>query len=154
VTAGVEPQAVGRSNDRLAVGRPGAAGTALLLLAGWVVWRPAEIFPATAIVTATVVLALAVWGWGRTPAAAAGAWLTAAGAICILLASGLMGWDPAASITEVSLVAAVAALIWLASRECPPERWPAALALIISGLTLWGIWQVGGGLDHAISPTA
>ena len=149
MTAGVEPQAVGRSNDRLAVGRPGAAGTALLLLAGWVVWRPVEIFPTTAIVTATVVLALTVWGWRRTSAAAAGAWLTAAGAICILLASGLMGWDPAASITEVSLVAAVAALIWLASRECPPERWPAALALIISGLTLWGMWQVSGGLDHA-----
>jgi hypothetical protein len=148
VTANLEPHS-GQSSDWLAVGRSGAAGTALLLLAGWVVWRPVEIFPATAIVTATVVLALTVWGWRRTPAAAAGAWLTAAGAILVFLASGLAGWNPAASITEVALAAAVAALIWLASREAPPERWPALMALIISGLTLWGMWQVGGGLDHA-----
>ena len=75
--------------------------------------------------------------------------MTAAGAFCVFLASGLMGWDPAASITELALAAAVAALIWLASREAPSERWPAVLALIISGLALWGMWQVGGGLDHA-----
>ena len=133
----------------MAVGRTGAPGAALLIFAGWVVWRPTEIFPATAIVAATVVLALTVWGWRRTPAATAGAWLTAAGAICILLASGLTGWDPAASITEVALVAAVAAFIWLASREAPPDQWPALLALIISSLALWGMWQVGGGLDQA-----
>jgi len=149
VTAGLEPQAVGRSNDRLAVGRSGAAGAVLLMLAGWVVWRPVEIFPVTAIVVATVMLALTAWGWRRTPAAAGGAWLTAAGAFCVLLASGLMGWDPAAAVIEVALAAAVAALIWLASREAPSERWPAVLALIISGLALWGMWQVGGGLDHA-----
>jgi len=151
VTANLEPQATGRPSDWLAVRRTGAAGAALLIFAGWVVWRPVEIFPATAIVAATVVLALTVWGWRRTPATAAGAWLTAAGAFCILLASGLTGWDPAASITEVALAAGVAAFIWLASREAPPERWPAFLALIISGLALWGMWQVGGGLDQAAS---
>ena len=128
---------------------PGAAGAALLMLAGWVVWRPVETFPATAVLAVAVVLALTVWGWRRTPAAAAGAWLTAIGAFCVLLASGLMGWDPAASVTELALAAAVTALIWLASREAPPERWPAVLALVISGLALWGMWQVGGGLDHA-----
>jgi len=126
----------------------GVAGAALLLLAGWVVWRPVETFPATAVLTAVVVLALTVWGWRRTPAAAGAAWLTAAGAMCVLLASGLMGWDPVASITELALAAAVAALVWLASREASPERWPALLALIVSGLALWGMWQVGGGLDH------
>jgi len=137
VTADLERQAAARSSDRLMTEWPGVAGAALLLLAGWVVWRPVEIFPATAIVAATVMLALTVWGWRRTPAAAAGAWL------------GLAGWDPAASITEVALVAAVAAFIWLASRKAPPEQWPAVLALIISGLAVWGMWQVGGGLDRA-----
>jgi hypothetical protein len=147
--ADLELQAAARSSDRLAVGRPGAAGAMLLMLVGWVVWRPVETFPATAVLVAAGVLALTVWGWRRTPASAAGAWLTAAGAFCVLLASGLMGWDPAASVTELALAAAVAAFIWLASREAPPERWPAVLALIISGLALWGMWQVGGGLDHA-----
>ena len=149
MTADLEPEAAARSSDRLTAGRPKAADAALLMLAGWVVWRPVETFPATAVLAAAVVLALTVWGWRRTPAAAAGAWLTAAGAFCVLLASGLTGWDPAASVTELALAAAVAALIWLASRKAPPERWPAVLALIISGLALWGMWQVGGGLDHA-----
>jgi len=149
VTADLEPEAVALSSDRLTAGRPKAAGVALLMLAGWVVWRPVETFPATAVLAAAVVLALTVWGWRRTPAAAAGAWLTAVGAFCVLLASGLTGWDPAASVTELALATAVAGLIWLASREAPPERWPALLALIISGLALWGMWQVGSGLDHA-----
>jgi hypothetical protein len=149
VTPDLDPQAAGWSSDRLVVGRPGAASTALLTLAAWVAWRPVETFPATAVLVAATVLALTVWGWRRTPAASAGAWLTAAGAMCILLASGLAGWDPAASIIEVALASAVAAMVWLASREAPPERWPAVLALIISGLALWGMWQVGGGLDHA-----
>ncbi len=145
MTADLEPHS-GQSSRWLAGGRPGAA---LLMLAGWVVWRPAEIFPATAIVAATVILALTVWGWRRTPAAAAGVWLTAAGAFCILLASGLFGWDPAASVIELALAAAIAVLVWLASREAPPDLWPALMALIISGLALWGMWQVGGGLDRA-----
>jgi len=149
VTVDLEPQATSRSSDWLSRERPGAAGAALLMLSGWVVWRPVETFPATAVLVAATVLALTVWGWRRTPAAAASAWLTAAGAMCILLASGLSGWDPAASIIEVALGAAVAAMFWLSSREAPPERRPAVLALIISGLALWGMWQVGGGLDHA-----
>ena len=149
MTADLEPQAATRLSDRLAVRRPGAADAALLMLAGWVVWRPVETFPATAVLGAAVVLALTEWGWRRTPASATGAWLTAAGAFCILLASGLTGWDPAASVTELALVAAIAAFIWLASRQVPPDRWPALLALVISGLALWGMWQVGGGLDHA-----
>ena len=149
MTADLEPNSAGRSSDWLAAGRPGTAGAALLVLAGWVVWRPVETFPATAVLVAVVVLALIVWGWRRTAAAAAGAWLTAVGAFCVLLASGLTGWDPAASVIELTLAAAVAALIWLASRQVPPERWPALLALTISGLALWGMWQVSGGLDHA-----
>jgi hypothetical protein len=150
--ANLEPHS-DQSRDWLTVGRPGAACTALLLLAGWVVWRPAEIFPATAVLVAATALALTVWGWRRTPAAATGAWLTASGAIFLLLASGVAGWDPAASIPEVSLAAAVGALIWLASREAPPEGWPALMALIISGLTLWGMWQVGGGLIMPQQPS-
>jgi O-antigen ligase len=42
-------------------------------------------------------------------------------------------------------------LMWLASRVSPPERWPALLALVISTLALWGLWQVATGMDQAAS---
>ena len=42
-------------------------------------------------------------------------------------------------------------LIWLASRVSPPEQWPAVLALVISTLALWGLWQVAAGMDQAAS---
>ncbi len=124
-------------------------GVALLVLAGWVAWRPAETFPSTAVLVAAVLLALTVWGWQRTSAAAGNGWLTAAGAGCVLTASGLSGWDGSSAIKILSLIAAVAALIWLASREEPSRSWPAVLALVISGLVVWGIWQVTVGAEKA-----
>jgi len=127
-----------------------AAGL-LLALAGWVVWRPAETFPLTAVLFAAVVLALTVWGWRRTPAEHRCAWFMAAATVGVLSAAGMAGWDPAAAVSEIALVVAVAAVIWLASRQAPPDRWPAVLALVISGLALWGLRQVGGGPEYSAS---
>ena len=58
-------------------------------------------------------------------------------------------WDPASATIEISLLMATATLMWLASRASPPERWPAVLALVISALALWGLWQVSAGMDQA-----
>jgi hypothetical protein len=63
----------------------------------------------------------------------------------------LSGWDPANAVGEAGLVIAVAAAIWLASREPPSEdalRW---FALGLAALSLWAAWQVAGGLEQARS---
>jgi len=99
-------------------------------------------------VVAAVVLGLAVWAWHRT-SRGSNPWLSAAVAGGALVASGLAGWDPASAVGEIALLAMVVALVWLASRERPPERWPALLALAISALTLWGLWQIMGGMEQA-----
>ena len=122
----------------------------LLVLAGWCVWRPVETFPPSAILVAAAVLGLAVWAWRRTPKRS-NPWLIACGTGFALLVSGLAGWDPASAIIEISLLLAAGMLMWLASRASPPERWPALLALVISTLALWGLWQVATGMDQAVS---
>jgi len=127
---------------------PGPQAT-LLAIAAWLAWQPAETHPWSAVLTAAVVLALAVWGWRRTPAALARGLAGAAGAGVLLLAAGLSGWDPASAVSELGLLAAVAGLVWLASREAPSDRRPALLALLLSGLALWGLWQVVAGFDSA-----
>jgi hypothetical protein len=124
-----------------------AQGT-LLGLVGWCVWRPVETFPSSAIFVAAAVLGLAVWAWRRTPKGS-NSWLIICAACFALLASGIAGWDPASAITEVSLLMAAVTLMWLASRVSPPERWPALLAMVISALALWGMWQVAVGMDQA-----
>jgi O-antigen ligase len=68
-----------------------------------------------------------------------------------LWSSGAAGWDPASAIVEISLLGTAVMLIWLASRVSPPERWPAVLALVISALALWGLWQVASGMNQAAS---
>lgn len=121
---------------------------AMLALAAWCAWRPVETFPFTAIVVAAAVLGLAVWAWRRTQRGS-NPWLVAAVAGGVLAASGLVGWDPASAVVDLALLAMVVALVWLASRMQPPERWPALLALAISVLTLWGLWQIMGGMEQA-----
>lgn len=122
---------------------------ALLALAGWCVWRPVETFPSTAVVIAATVLSLAVWAWQRTPQGS-NPWLIVAVAALVLVASGITGWDPASAFVEIALLATMVALIWQASRSSPPEQWPALLALVISALGLWGLWQVAGGMDRLV----
>ena len=137
---------LGGSEDRRAV----IAQATLLSLAGWCVWRPIETFPSSAILVAAAVLGLAVWGWRRTPKRS-NPWLITCTAGIALVASGVAGWDPASGINEITLLMAAVMLMWLASRVSPPERWPALLALVISALALWGLWQVVGGIDEATS---
>jgi hypothetical protein len=97
---------------------------------------------------AAVTLGMAVWAWRRTPARS-NAWLVTGAASCLLCASGLTGWDPSSAVIEIALLGAVVTLVWLASRVSPPNLWPPLLALAISGLTLWALWQVAVGMDLA-----
>lgn len=127
-----------------------AAQAVLLVLAVWCVWRPAETFPSTAVLVAAVVLGMVVWAWRRT-AERSNAWLAIVATAFVLVASGLAGWDPSSAVVQIVLLAAVVTLAWLASRVPPPESWPALLALAISGLTVWGVWQVLVGMDLATS---
>lgn len=120
----------------------------LLALAGWCVWRPVETSSSTAVWIVSVVLGLSVWAWRRTPAVS-NPWLATASISGLLLVSGLAGWDPESAILEIALLLAVVSLIWLASRSAPPDHWPALLALVISALTAWGVWQVAGGMERA-----
>jgi O-antigen ligase len=122
----------------------------LLTLAGWCVWRPVETCPSTAVWVAAATLGLAVWAWRRTPRES-NPWLLAGAVGGVLGASGMAGWDPASAVVEIALLAAVVALIWLASRVAPPDGSPALLALVISALSLWGLWQVAGGMDRAVA---
>ncbi len=120
----------------------------LLALAAWCVWRPVETFASTSILVAAVILGFAVWAWRRT-AGNSHPWLIAVAVGCALGASAVTGWDPASGLIEIALLAAAFAMIWLASRRSPPERWPALLALVISALAVWGLWQVSAGIEQA-----
>jgi hypothetical protein len=141
-----------QSSDRTigsSVTRSNAAAHVILLgLAGWCVWRPVETCPSTAILVVVAILGLTVWAWRRS-AKGSNPWLIICAVGCALLASGVVGWDPASAILEISLLMAAVTLIWMASRVSPPEPWPAMLALVISALAVWGLWQVTVGLDHA-----
>jgi len=123
----------------------------LLALAIFVVWFPAETRPWTVVVIAATMLALCTWGWRRTGPTGVG-WIV--GCTVILLTMGFSaasGWNPSRAVGEVGLMAALAALVWLASRSRPPAVFPALLAVGLAGLALWGLWQVFIGLE-AIRP--
>lgn len=121
----------------------------LLAVAGWLAWRPAETSPWSAVVLASLVLVLSAWGWRRTSSSTRNALAWTAAFIATTAALGLAGHDPAAASAEAMLVVAVAALIWLGSREAPPENWPAILGLVLSGLAVWGLLQVTAGPEYA-----
>ena len=70
----------------------------LLVLATWIVWRPVETYPLTAVVIAAVILALSVWAWGRT-SRTCNWWFQFAPIGAVLLITGLSGWDPASALT-------------------------------------------------------
>lgn len=127
------------------------AQIALLVGAAWLAWRPLEVFPWSAVLSAALILTLTVWGWRRlSPGDGRSiAWTFAA--VAILIMSGVAGHDPSAAIAGAAAVAAMAALIWLASRESPPVHWPAVLALLISGLSIWGLFQLTAGPARAES---
>jgi hypothetical protein len=123
----------------------------LLVLAVWFAWRPAETHPWSAILPAAAVVALSAWSWRKTSAATAQTLVVGAAAVALLLATGLLGWDPSEAVNEFALLAAVVSLVWLASREAPPDQLPTLLAVSISLLALWGVWQIVVGFDDAIT---
>ena len=121
----------------------------LLAVAAWFVWRPTETHAWSAVVLAALVLALVAWGWRRTRASGRFGFAAAGAVFALLALAGVCGWDPATAVTELGLAAGVGVLIWLASREAVPEILPAILGLVISGLAIWGLWQVTTGFEQA-----
>jgi O-Antigen ligase len=102
----------------------------------------------TAVMLAAVVLSLSVWGWRRSTGAVGRNLAVAAVGIAVLTTSTVSGWDTARGVGQISLVVAVMALIWLASRSRCPEGFPELLALLLAGLALWGFWQIATGLEE------
>ncbi len=120
---------------------------ALLAVALWAAWRPAETVAATPLVLAAVLLFVTPWSWQRTAEPGrrlAGALILAA----CLLASGLSGWSPASALPTGALAATAAVLIWFASRERPPAWAPTTLALGLAALGAWAAWQTAIGFDQ------
>jgi predicted acyltransferase len=70
-----------------------AAQLTLLVVAGWLAWRPAETFPWSAVAAASVVLALAAWGWRRTSPSTRNALGWTAAFVAVAAALGLAGRD-------------------------------------------------------------
>lgn len=123
---------------------------AVLVVALWTAWRPAETVAATPVVLALTALLLVVWAHRRTPRVAMATGLTAVGLLLASLSvSALGGWDRSTATAELALVAAVAALVWVSSRERPPVLVTRLLALGIAALAGWGLWQVTVGLERA-----
>ncbi len=123
------------------------AQLALLVVALWTAWRPAETVVATPLVLAAILLLLTPWSWHRTTEPRRGL----AGALVLmacLLASGLSGWSPASALSSGALIATVAGLVWSASRERPPQWVPTVLALGLAALGAWAVWQSAIGFDE------
>jgi O-antigen ligase len=122
----------------------------LLVVAVWTAWRPAETVAATAVATALAVLLLVPWAHQRSDPNRIGQWIAAGGLALLLGAvSGLSGWDQSTAVVSMALCLAVLSLVWLASREAVPESYPRWLALAISLLALWALWQTTVGFDRA-----
>lgn len=140
---------VARAADQSPQAEPISPAAGLLLaVATWLAWRPVETFPWSAVVVAAAGLALAVWAWRRTEHGSASTACWVATGVAVLGGLGLAGRDPAAAVAGAALALAVAAVIWLASREAPPAHWPAVLALALAGLALWGLAQLAAGPEH------
>jgi hypothetical protein len=126
------------------------AHIALLMLALWTVWQPAETTAATPTILALAVLALVPWAHARTDGSrlwwGIGATAMAAGALGFSAAGG---WDRSTAVAELALLAVVVALVWVASREEVPQLAPGLVAAGIALLALWALWQVTVGFDRA-----
>ncbi len=107
-------------------------------------WRPFEVDPLSGLVAAGAIL-LAVLlgregGW-RVPSLRG----TALPAAWIALGIAV-GWDRAGGIQALVLAATLLLVVLAAARSGNPGGGREALALGIGLLTLWGAWQVAGGL--------
>ena len=124
--------------------------TILLGVALLTAWWPAETTAFTPTVNALAVLCLVPWSHRRTGGRELGQGLLVAGAAAAAAAlSAAGGLDLTTATGELALAAAVAALVWCASREEPPETVVRWLALGLAALALWALWQVAVGFERA-----
>ncbi len=122
----------------------------LLVLGLLVAWRPWETFPSSTVLVTAVVLLLVPWGFGRTNLERATVGISvAAGAMVFGALRGLTGWDPATALGQLGLIAAVASVIWLASRSTASDATLRLFALGLALLAVWAVWQVTVGFDRA-----
>ena len=119
----------------------------LLIIAVGMAWFPVEAHPLAAVAVAGVVLALGTWGWHRSSGSTARGLVGGIVVLAVLVCSAASGWDPSRGVGVIGLVAAIVALVWLASRSRPQTDFLIVLALGLSGLAVWGIWQVVAGFD-------
>jgi len=136
-----------RNTDSSGSRRDVVAHTLVLIVAVSVAWSPVETRPLMAVVVAGVVLALCTWGWSRGDRTTFEDLAGGAVVLVVLVCSAGSGWDPSRAVGEIGLIMAVSALAWLGSRSLPPNRLLLLFALGLSGLAVWGIWQVATGLD-------
>lgn len=112
-------------------------------------WQPVETHPWSALMLTGAFLALVPWAWERT--SVSGFW-NATGAFVIWLAFLVLGqaggWNRSEAISQIFLVGAIVATIWLASRQAPNDWMIEVFALGLIGLAAWGLWQSLGGLEQ------
>ena len=110
-----------------------------------VAWRPFEVDPLSGVVVAGLLTLAVVVGNGVVPRLAEG---SPAGPIlsALWIAVGIaVGWNRAQGVATLALAATVLLVILVVARTGPPERGTVVLALGISLLTLWAVWQVALG---------
>lgn len=110
-------------------------------------WLPVETHTTTAVAIAAVVLVLTPWGWRRSEIPTVTVLAVSAAVGVALCCSAGSGYDPSRAVGALGLASAMIALAWLASRTQPTDRDVALLAFGLAALTLWGMWQVAGGME-------
>jgi hypothetical protein len=122
----------------------------LVVLAVWTAWRPSETVPVTSALLAISILLLTPWSWKRTRSETLRQWLLPLGLLVLQIGVvAASGWDRSRAVSELALILAVAAVIWVASRQLPGERWYTLLACGVALLALWALWQVSFGFEQA-----
>lgn len=120
-----------------------------LAIAVGVAWFPVEVWPLAGPLAAAaifgVVLRIVNAGVDRNCKAVSE--VIALGLMMIAVAS-LEGGDIARAVTQLALVLAVTTLVLVASRSRPSAAAPRALAVALSALALWAIWQHLVGFDR------
>ena len=120
-----------------------------LAIAAGVAWFPVEVWPLSGPVAAVALFGavLRIVSAGVDRYAKVASLAVALGLMMITVAS-LEGGDIARAVTQLALVLAVTTLIFVASRSRPSAGAPRALAVALSALALWAIWQHLVGFDQ------
>ncbi len=123
-----------------------AAHGTLIAAAVWTAFNPIETSPLTAIVLAGVAWLMLPWAAQRWPAP--GRLIMVGPVLALLIVSAAGGWDRATAISETGLLGAIICMVFLASRELPPETAFAWFAMGLAALSIVGIWQIMYGLNE------